>query len=366
MNTPPVILLVDDNLVNLEVLFDLLDEKGFHTLTAKSGELALKRAETAQPDLILLDVLMPPGIDGFETCRRLKAHQTTRDIPVIFMTALSDTVDKVTGFEVGAVDYITKPIQPEEVLARVNAHLAIQYLQQQLQQALAHEQELNRLKSRFMSMALHDLRTPLTSILLTTELLQHYGDRMSTEQKAVEYAGIEKTIKRMTSMLNEFLMLSKAEAGKFEYHPQPTWIEQFCQDIVAEFRGMSKETHTLLFSGTGQDFQATIDPKLLQHVFSNLLSNAIKYSPSGGTVAFILTRDEDNITVQITDQGIGIPEEAQARLFEAYHRAENVGDIRGTGLGLSIVKQFVELHGGTIQVQSEVNKGSTFTVVLPI
>jgi putative two-component system response regulator len=132
MPETPTLLVVDDNPVNLEVLFDLLGEKGFHILTAKSGALALKRAETAQPDLIVLDVLMPPGIDGFETCRRLKARQTTRDIPVIFMTALSDTVDKVTGFEVGAVDYITKPIQSEEVLARVNAHLTIQRLQKEL------------------------------------------------------------------------------------------------------------------------------------------------------------------------------------------------------------------------------------------
>ena len=171
-NEDVTILVVDDTPKNLDVLFTLLSSLGFETLFALDGESALQRAEFGHPDLILLDIMML-GMDGFETCRRLKTNEKTREIPVIFMTALSDTVNKVKGFELGAVDYITKPIQAEEVLARVRTHLTIQQLQkdlqtkneelqasnEELQASLEREQELNKLKSRFISVASHEFRS---------------------------------------------------------------------------------------------------------------------------------------------------------------------------------------------------------------
>ena len=169
----------------------------------------------------------------------------------------------------------------------------------------------------------------------------------------------------MTELLDEVLMASKAEAGRFEYHPERIDVKEHCQQIVNQFKAMSAETHSLLFSTQGDLFQASIDPHLLKHILSNLLSNAIKYSPAGGNISIELVSQPESLTFRIKDEGIGISEADQQHLFDAFHRGENVGNVQGTGLGMSIVKQFVELHGGSIQVESELNKGTTFTISIP-
>ena len=365
------VLVVDDNPANLNLLFDLLDEAGFEVLVSQNGKSALKRATNAHPDIILLDVMMP-GINGFETCEQLKANEATKDIPIIFMTALSSTEDKVKGLQLGAVDYIAKPIQAEEVLARVRTHLTIQRLQRDLRKKneelaalLDQEKELNRLKSRFVSMVSHEFKTPLTTISLSNNLLKRYGERMSPEQKLEELQVIERTVEHMSELLENVLMVSRQEAGKIVFRPETVNVQQVCQKLVERFQAMSEETHTITFSLAGDRIQAIVDPKLLDHILSNLLSNAIKYSPAGGTVFFEFTGDKDEFVFQIRDEGIGISEADQQHLFESFHRGDNVGNIKGTGLGLSIVKQFVELHGGTISAESELNQGTTFTVVLP-
>lgn len=366
------VLVIDDNPKNLDVLSDLLDKENFVILFALDGKSGLQRAESGQPDLILLDIMMP-GIDGFETCRQLKANENTKDIPVIFMTALSKTTNKVKGFALGAVDYITKPIQPEEALARITTHLKIQRLQldlrmrnEELQAALEREKELNTLKTRFISIASHEFRTPLASISIAADVLKRYSDRMSEEKKTASLERIQKTVKQLTNMLDDVLLLSKVEAETYEFKPHPTYVENICQGVVEDLSVMSAETHTIVFSGTGEQVQASVDPKLLRHILSNLLSNAVKYSPAGSSVHFELARDNESLLFRVKDEGIGISEEEQQHLFDAFRRGANVGDIEGVGLGLSIVKQFVELHGGTISVESEINKGTTFTVIIPI
>lgn len=370
-NGKAVVLAVDDNPANLGLLFDVLDEAGFEVLVSQSGESALKRAETTQPDVLLLDVMMP-GIDGFETCRQLKAQESTRQIPIIFMTAVTGTTDKVKGFELGAVDYITKPIQPKEVLARIHTHLKIQSLQAELSQknrelrrALEQEQELNRLKSQFVSMVSHEFKTPLTTITLSCNLLQRYGERMNEENRQEELGVIERTVDYMHELLENVLSLSRWEAGKITIHVEPLNVAEWGQRLTARFQATCEKTHTVIWSYRGEIDQALLDQKILEHVFANLLSNAIKYSPSGGTVEFVCTEEPDTLRFRVTDQGIGIPETDQQHLFESFHRGANVENIKGTGLGLSIVKQFIELHGGTIAVESRVQHGTIVTVTFP-
>jgi two-component system, sensor histidine kinase and response regulator len=366
------ILAVDDHPANLNLLFDLLTDAGFDLLVAQSGESALSRAEKTRPDIILLDVMMP-GLDGFETCRLLKANPLTQKIPVIFMTALSDTVDKVTGFELGAVDYITKPIQAEEVLARIRTHLTIQRLQndiseknKELEKFLAQEKELNQLKTHFLSMASHEFRTPLTVIQLSSNLLKRYGGRMSDEKRAEECAVIEKAIGRMSALLNDVLMIAKGESGKVELQREHCNIRELCQQVVETYTLLSDGTHIVTIEFIGVFVPIAVDPKLLHHVFSNLLSNAIKYSPKGGAIVVHVEQTSECVVWQISDQGMGIPVDELPHLFEVFHRAKNATSIQGTGLGLSIVKQFVELHGGTITVSSVENQGTTFIVTLPV
>ncbi len=374
-----IILVVDDNPANLDVLFEIFNETNFDVSYVTDGESCLELATLDPPDLILLDVMMP-DMDGFEVCRCLKASDHTRGIPVIFMTALTETVDKVRGFELGAVDYITKPIQPEEVLARVKAHLTIQQLQkdlhakneelqasnEELRASLEREKGLNTLKSRFISIASHELRSPLALIGITTNMLKRYGHRISEEKKLEHLKTIENEVKRMTNTLNDVLILSKMEAGSFQFNPEFVDLKSFCQRIVEKFKLMSEETHPITVSTTGEHFQARVDSNLLEPILSNLLSNAIKYSPTGNPITFELIQDNKEVIFRVKDQGIGISDEDQHHLFDAFHRGENVGEIQGAGLGLSIAKQFVELHGGTISVESKVNKGTTFTAVIPL
>jgi signal transduction histidine kinase len=370
------VLVIEDNPTNLSFLFNLLNEAGFEVLVSQDGESALKAAEEAQPDIILLDVIMP-DIDGFEICRKLKATDKTQEIPVIFMTALTKTVDKVRGFELGAVDYITKPIEPEEVLVRIKTHLTIQKLQQdlqikneQLQASLQREKELSDLKSRFMSIASHEFRTPLTAILFSSNLLKRYS-KLVSDQKIVqdmlkEVQSIEKFVERMDTTLDEVLAISRAEEGTLSFNPRSVDLGKLCRNIVAKFKVMASETHTISFLNTAGHFQAVVDPKLIEQVLSNLLTNAIKYSPQGGTICCDLLRNGDEIILYVQDEGLGISDAEQPRVFEAFYRGANSTNISGTGLGLSIVKQFVELHHGRISVESQREQGTTFTVSLPL
>lgn len=365
------ILLIDDNPANLKVLFDLLDEAGFEVLVSQRGEGALKRAKDTQPDLILLDVMMP-GINGFETCERLKNTEQTRDIPVIFMTVLSDSESKVKGFEIGAVDYITKPIQAKEVLARVKTHLTIQHLQRELLHknrkltvSLEKEHEFSQLKSRFISLVSHEFKTPLTTIMLSSNLLKRYSTRMSPEKQNEEIGVIEKAVRHMNTLLEDVLTISRGEAKKVAFEPEPTKIVELFQQQINRFEALSEGKHQFELSPQLPYAKFSIDPKLLDHVLSNLLSNALKYSPQGGKISCELAEDNGELIFRISDEGIGISEADLPHLFEHFHRGENISNIQGTGLGLSIVKQLVETHGGSIVVESQLTKGSCFTVRIP-
>ncbi len=250
---------------------------------------------------------------------------------------------------------------------------------------LQRERELSMLKSSFVAMTSHEFRTPLTAISSSTDLLQRYRNRLSEEKQQAHLHRIKSAVQRMTQMLNDILLMSEAEAGKLQFNPTPLNLIQFCRHLVEDVQPTAKEQQVIHFTyrsnGTlaGQDTDeieqkrfdflsglAAWDEKLLRQILGNLLSNALKYSPEGSTVQFDLTAKDDRVIFQIQDQGIGIPPADQSRLFEAFHRANNVGTIQGTGLGLAIVKQCVDLHRGEITFTTEVGKGTTFIVILPL
>jgi signal transduction histidine kinase len=297
----------------------------------------------------------------------------TCEIPIIFLSALSEATDKVKAFQVGGVDYITKPFYFEEVLARVENQLALRRMQTELQQAksealraLAQEKELSRLKSEFVSMISHDFRTPLTSIQGFAELLQHGSDQLTGEIRNRYFQKIDGAIEQMLRLIDEVLLIGSIEAGKVQYQPTPLNLEKFCRDLVETLQlGMSTQ-HQIHFIATGECTQAQMDQTLLQQILNNLLSNAIKYSPKGGTIQFDLQCQDGTATFRIADQGIGIPLDNQQHLFTTFNRCSNVGEIKGTGLGLAIVKRCVETHQGQISMKSEIGLGTTFTVNLPM
>ena len=239
-------------------------------------------------------------------------------------------------------------------------------LEEELKAALHKEKELNELKSRFVAMTSHEFRTPLSTILSSSELLEHYRHKWTEEKQLLHMHRIQTAVKHMTEMLNNVLVIGKAEAGKLDFIPVPFDLVKYCHYLVEELQLNVNNQHAISFIRQDDCMPCCMDEKLLEHILSNLLSNAIKYSPTGSTVRFSLTLKDGLAVFTIQDQGIGIPPEDLPHLFESFHRATNVGNIQGTGLGLAIVKKCVDTHNGEIAVKSEVGVGTIFSVTLPL
>jgi len=239
-------------------------------------------------------------------------------------------------------------------------------LEEELRQALTKEKELSELKSRFVSMTSHEFRTPLSTILSSSELLEHYRHNWTDEKQLSHLQRIQTAVKHMTEMLNDVLAIGKAEAGKLEYQPITLNLVEYCWRMVEQVQLNLNAEGALAFSCELESMQCCMDENLLDHIISNLLTNAIKYSTSGSIAKFSLAFHHPIAVFEIQDTGIGIPPEDIPHLFEAFHRATNVGNISGTGLGLAIVKKCIDLHLGEIVVKSELGVGTTFTVSLPM
>jgi PAS domain S-box-containing protein len=236
-----------------------------------------------------------------------------------------------------------------------------------IQNALAKEKELNELKNRLISMTSHEFRTPLSVISSSASILKNFSHKLSEEKKEKHLDIIQTYVQYTTQLLDDILLINKAEAGKMEFNPEPINISEFCQTIGDEIRINSLDRQ-LNFTIQGKFSQKIyqLDPKLLRHILINLLSNGIKYSPENSWINFKLIEAENELIFEISDQGMGIPPDEQDQLFEPFHRCSNIGTIKGTGLGLNIVKKSVELHGGKISFISKINQGTTFTVIIPI
>ena len=254
--------------------------------------------------------------------------------------------------------------QDSQVMAIVRNITERKQAEEDIRQAIEQEKKLSELKSRFVTMASHEFRTPLTSIMSSSELLEHYSSKWAEAKKLNHLHRIQASVKHMTSLLNDVLLLGKADAGKLKLQPTEIYLSEFCQELVEETQ-LTTKTHQIIFQVKCDRDTVCMDGKLLRHIINNLLSNAIKYSPDSDRVIFDLACHSKKATFRVQDFGIGVPVEEQDRLFDSFHRAGNVGSIPGTGLGLPIVKRSVDLHGGTILVESKVGIGTTFTVVLP-
>jgi PAS domain S-box-containing protein len=239
-------------------------------------------------------------------------------------------------------------------------------LEQELIIALEKEKELNELKSRFISMTSHEFRTPLSTILSSTELLEHYRHKWTEDKQLTHLRRIQTAVKRMTEMLNDILFIGKAEAGILDYKPTSFDLVEYCCYLVEEVELDLNNQRLICFSSQPEVIPCFMDKKLLGHILSNLLSNALKYSPSNTNVEFTLTCENGQAIFEIQDQGIGIPAEDIPHLFESFHRASNVGNIIGTGLGLAIVKKCVDTHQGKISLATKLGVGTKFTITLPL
>ena len=361
------ILIVDDNSTNLGVLFDYLDNLGFTILMAQTGEKALKLMEKRKADIILLDILMP-GIDGFETCRRLKETEDTKDIPVIFMSALSETVDKVRGFDLGAVDYITKPFQQEEVLARVTAHLTIRNQQKKLEEQKQELRELNASKDRFFSIIAHDLKVPFTALLGMTQMLLSDFSAFDRDEMQEWIQSLYHAADSTFSLLNNLLSWAKLQRGMTEFNPSPIDLHKIVESNFSLVWESAEQKHIELQDSVENGTFVYADQGMIDTVFRNLVSNAVKFTDTGGNINVATEVKGAIVEISLSDTGVGISETDKGKLFKIDEKVLSKGTAgeEGTGLGLILCKEFIESNGGRIWVESELGKGSTFKFTLPL
>ena len=371
----PVVLVVDDVAANLQVMAGELEHRGFEVAVAQGGEEALGRAAFVRPDLILLDVMMP-GIDGFETCRRLKADEATRDIPVIFMTALSDTPQKLAGFEAGAVDYVTKPLDGAEVMARVQTQIALSGMRRQLaarnaqlaqeaamrEQAQAALQRSNAELEQLAYVASHDMQEPLRMIASYLQLVeQRYQDKLDADGR--EFIGYAVDgAKRMQGLINDLLTYSRVgtKARPFE----PVALAGVVDTALGYLRVAIEESGARV-TVNGLPRVRGDAPQLVQ-LMQNLIANAIKFRGTEPPQVQIDSRDEGPLSrITVRDNGIGIEQAYFERIFVLFQRLHGRGAYPGTGIGLALCKRIVERHGGRIWVESAPGRGSAFVFTLP-
>ncbi len=361
------ILIVDDTPANIDVLDLFLEKEGYGISVAQSGESALDLAVRISPDLILLDVMMP-GIDGFETCRRLKSNEKTRDIPIIFITARNETADIVKGFSMGGVDYITKPFSQEEVCARIHLHLKLKTLMADLETKNQKLAELNDLKNKFLGMASHDLRNPISSIQGFSNILLDHGDTLAEGDKKEFLQTIHRVSNDMLTLIDDLLNISAIESGKLDLQVKMGSLKQLVEERVRMYRVMAERKQLATHLDIEDIAEFSFDPNRIGQVIDNLLSNAIKFSPSGKDIYIWLGQENGKAKFSVRDQGPGISPEDQDKLFKHFQKltARPTANESSHGLGLAIAKKMVDAHKGEIGVESNPGSGATFSFVLPI
>jgi len=347
------ILIIDDTPDNIKVLYQFLVNCGFNVLIAEAGEEGIQVTEKANPDLILLDILMP-GMDGFEVCKYLKNQEQTRNIPIIFITALSQTEDKIRGFEMGAADYITKPFQQREVLARITAHLTLRRQQRQLQKR-------NLELDAFAHMVAHDLKNPLSAIAnIMGVFLEGDATLISSDwQKRLQF--VEKAAWQTLNTINALLKLAGV-SRQAEVNLGPLQMSLIVEKAIQQLLPMIEEYQGHLEQPNSWPMAVGYAP-WVEDVWTNYLSNALKYG--GKPPQLKLGADlqpEGMIRFWVQDNGQGLSKEAQAKLFTPFTRLHK--GVEGHGLGLSIVHQIVDKLGGQVGVESEIGQGSTFYFIL--
>ncbi|MHB1459718.1 MAG: hybrid sensor histidine kinase/response regulator [Armatimonadota bacterium] len=365
MERTPSILIVDDTPANLRLLTGMLRELGYKVRSVSDGQFALRTAKHDPPDLILLDVMMP-DMDGYEVCSLLKADGELSDIPVIFISALNETMDKVKAFQVGGLDYITKPFQIREVQARVATHLELHRQRRLLQESYEQLRRLEELRDNLVHMIVHDMRSPLTSMKGFLELLDMVeGEKLSADGR--EYVSIvTKSADSLIELTTTLLDVSKIEAGEMPIEFSDCHPASIIQTVVDRLESLQKQ-RTVSVEVQDETVTVRADAKMLDRIMQNLLGNALKFTPDHGSITVGFDVDSRGMRVYVRDSGPGIPVESRERIFEKFGQVSQNKNLQqySSGLGLTFCKLAVEAHGGTIGVDSELGKGSTFWFTIP-
>ena len=371
-----VILVADDIPANVELLLDQLNSLGYDTITAVDGPSAVAAAFEQHPDLCILDVSMPAGdlgVDdrstGFEVCRRIKRDPRTARIPVIFVTALNDTNDRVRGIEAGGDDFLTKPHNRLVLGARVRSLLKLKAATDALEDSLRKLRELERVRDDLMKMIVHDLKTPLTSVLATLEMLSD-GDfgEITTPQK-VAIGDVESKSEDLLALIDDILEVARIEETNITLALAPMAPGALLAELVHEWGHRFQQEQTTVAVSVADDAPVfTGDKGLIKRVFSNLIQNAVTHSSSPVHLELAARRAGHGVLFTVTDNGPGIPPEYHEVIFRKFGQVEmpRTPRTRSSGLGLTFCKLVVERHRGRIWVNSAEGKGSSFYIELPV
>ncbi|MGD1908533.1 MAG: response regulator [Leptolyngbyaceae cyanobacterium] len=355
------ILIVDDTPDNLRLLSAILRNQGFEVRKALNGKRAIASIQAVPPDLVLLDIRMPE-MNGYEVCEYLKADAATEDIPVIFISALDDTLDKINAFAVGGVDYITKPFQEAEVLARIENQLRLRQLQQQLLQQNGELTRSNRELEQFAYVVSHDLQQPLQSITGFAKIMAMQSQETLDETNLGYLKSILDAGGRMQRLIQDLLLY--ARVGQEAKAHEATDCDAIWQQATENLRGAIDQAQVQLVP---QPLPTVLGNGVqLMQLFQNILSNAIRFARPDVIPKIAISAQPygQGYLFAIQDNGVGIPPDQHERIFEIFQRGKAAKETPGTGIGLATCKKIVEGHGGAIWVDSELEKGTTFYFTL--
>ena len=369
MSKPQTLLVVDDNPVNLQLLHKFLSTAGYRVLVAEDGESALTQAAEVVPDLILLDVLLP-GISGFDACRALRRQETTASIPVIFLTALSRTSDKIEGFRAGGVDYLTKPLQLDEVLARVKVHLELQSLRHELEASNEELRQRDQRRERLLSIIAHDLKSPMAAFVNGTRDLARRSPGDPAFGELVD--ALAERADRMDLFLGALLEWGRLQVASRSLATESFGLRESVETVIDHVRESAAAKQIDLRNRVSSDLMVDQNRTALQTVLINLVTNAIKFTDRGGLVEIRAERVESIVSspelcISVRDTGIGMSREQMDRLFLSEERLQQPGTDgeSGNGLGLLLLHDLVTRMSGAVEVESTPHQGTTFTVILP-
>ncbi|MEA3308531.1 MAG: hybrid sensor histidine kinase/response regulator [Chloroflexota bacterium] len=358
------ILVVDDKPANLRLLSSMLSAQEYKVRSVINGSMAWMAIQAAPPDLILLDINMP-GISGYELCEKLKADVALSDIPVIFISALDETEDKVKAFTVGGVDYITKPFQIEEVLARVATHLTLRNLQREQEHQIEERDKLIAELDAYAHTVAHDLKNPLTALVGFSGLLEARFERMSTEQIAQNLHAISRNSQRMTNIIEELLLLASVRQME-EVNLRPLAMAEIVTEVQDRLAHLVAKYEAELIVAAEWPVARGYGP-WVEEIWVNYLSNALKYGgrPPRVELGATLCAEERCVHFWVRDNGPGLSAAEASKLFAPFERLQQAR-AEGHGLGLSIVQRIARKLGGEVYVESELGAGSTFGFTLPV